>query len=56
MRGSDMEARSEMMLAALFGGVAEVLAYLHRLGYRLKGLDAAAGAGTKEAAAAGART
>ena len=42
--------------SALFGGVAEVLAYLHRLGYRLKGLDAAAGAGTKEAAVAGART
>lgn len=28
--------------AALFGGVAEVLAYLHRLGHRLKGLDPAA--------------
>lgn len=26
--------------ASLFGGVAEVLAYLHRLGYRLKGLEA----------------
>jgi flagellar biosynthesis protein FlhB len=25
--------------ATLFGGVAEVLAYLHRLGYRLKGFD-----------------
>ncbi len=29
--------------SALFGGVAEVLAYLHRLGHRLKGLEAAAG-------------
>ena len=27
--------------AVLFGGVAEVLAYLHRLGHRLKGLDVA---------------
>ena len=30
--------------SVLFGGVAEVLAYLHRLGHRLKGVDATAAA------------
>ena len=39
--------------SALFGGVAEVLAYLHRLGYRLKGLgmDGAESSDPKPAAA-----
>ena len=42
--------------SSLFGGVAEVLAYLHRLGYRLKGFDGAAEAAAPGAATAATRT